>query len=163
MRALRFIGAACCVLAMSAGGTLSASAAPDPEGSGAVVALGRALPLPAANGRVVAVTVLGVRLRPGKHRMYDVHLRYRLKHGKTYRLDPLREAQLVDSSAQLVFPAAGKWRQPALGKMVLRYGHPRTGWVTYALPTAAGAVRVQVTLDGGTATRTGQWRVTPRL
>ena len=163
MKSLRLICATCCVLALSAGATLSATAAPDPEGSGAVVKLGRAVPLRTSNGRIVKVTVLGVRLRPGKHRMVDVHLRYRLEHGRSYVLDPLREAQLVDSTSQLVFPAAGKWRRPSLGKIVLRYGHSRTGWVTYALPTAAGAVRVQVTLDGGTAPRTGQWRIPARL
>ena len=74
----------------------------------------------------------------------------------------MREAQLVDSTSQLVFPAAGKWRRPSLGKLVLRYGHSRTGWVTYALPTAAGRWRVQVTLDSGTAPRTGQWRIPAR-
>jgi hypothetical protein len=140
--------------------TPSASAARDPEGPAAIVPMGRALSLKTANGRIVSVAVLGVRLRPGHKRLIDVHLRYTLRRGSRYRMDPAREAQIVDGSDQLLAPAAESWRKPSLRPGLLRQGHPQDGWVTFRLSTAARVVRVQVTLD--TSPRTGQWRVTPR-
>jgi hypothetical protein len=140
--------------------TPSASAARDPEGPAAIVPMGRALKLTTANGRIVSVAVLGVRLRPGHKRLIDVHLRYTLRRGSRYRMDPAREAQIVDGSDQLLAPAAANWRKPSLRPGLLRQGHPQDGWVTFRLSTAARVVRVQVTLD--TSPRTGQWRVTPR-
>jgi hypothetical protein len=138
----------------------SAPAARDPEGPAAIVPMGRALKLKTANGRIVSVAVLGVRLRHGSKRLIDVHLRYTLRRGSKYRMDPAREAQIVDASDQLLAPALKGWRAPSLKPGLLRRGHPQDGWVTFRLSTAARVVRVQVTLD--TSPRTGQWRVKPR-
>jgi hypothetical protein len=134
----------------------------DPEGSQAIAKLGRALPLRTANGRVVEVTALAVRLRRGSERLIDVRLRYDLPGGAPYRMDPAREAQLVDGSGQLLTAARGaSGRRPALTPAMLRRGHPRAGWVTFVRPTAARVVRVQLTLDAGTGPLTGQWHVSP--
>ena len=132
--------------------------ATDPEGVNAITALGRVLALPTSNGRVVNVTVLGVRLRAGAPRLIDVHLRYELRRGATYRTDPAREAQLVDGSGQLLTLTRASDRHPALEPAVLQPGRPVAGWVTFIRPTAARVVRVQVTLDGGNGPHTGQWR-----
>jgi hypothetical protein len=136
--------------------------AADPEGAGAITALGRVLPLPTSDGRVVNVTVLGVRLRTGAPRLIDVRLRYELRRGATYRMDPVREAQLVDGSHQLLTVTSASTRSPALKPALLRRGTPVAGWVTFVRPTAARVVRVQVTLDAGNGPHTGQWRVTPQ-
>src|SRR4051812_41829752 len=64
-----------------------ATAHVDPEGAEAIVRLGRALPLPTADGRVVDVTALDVRLRQGSERLIDVRLRYELRAGRPYRMD----------------------------------------------------------------------------
>jgi hypothetical protein len=132
----------------------------DPEGPASIVPTGRVLKLKTSNGRIVSVAVLGVRIRHGSKRLIDVHLRYTLKRGSKYRMDPAREAQIVDASDQLLAPAPESWRKPALKPGLLMRGHPLDGWVTFRLSTAARVVRVQVTLD--TSPRTGQWRVTPR-
>jgi hypothetical protein len=132
----------------------------DPEGPTAIVPTGRALKLRTANGRIVSVAVLGVRLRPGAKRLVDVHLRYTLRRGSKYRMNPANETQIVDGSDQLLAPDYKAWRSPSLKPGLLRQGHPQDGWVTFRLSTAARVVRVQVTLD--TSPRTGQWRVTPR-
>jgi hypothetical protein len=132
----------------------------DPEGPQAIVALGRTLPLPTANGRVVDVTALAVRLRRGSGRLIDVRLRYELRSGAAYRMEPAREAQVVDGSGQLLtatLDAGG--RRPALKPALLQPGRPLAGWVTFVRPTAARVVRVQLTLDAGSGPRTGQWRV----
>jgi hypothetical protein len=132
----------------------------DPEGSQAIVTLGRALSLRTADGRVVQVAALAVRPRRGSARMIDVRLRYELRGGATYRMDPAREAQLVDGSGQLLTATGGaSGPRPALTPAVLRPGHPRAGWVTFVRPTAARVVRVQLTLDAGTGPLTGQWHV----
>ena len=138
------------LLAGAGGAGAVPAPATDPEGAQAITALGRALPLRTSNGRVVEVTVLGVRLRAGDHRLIDVRLRYELRRGATYRMDPAREAQLVDGSGQLLTPTRASDRRPALSRPLLR-GTPAAGWVTFVRPTAARVVRVQVTLDGGTA------------
>ena len=140
----------------------SAAAATDPEGPGAVVELGRAVPLRTRDGRIVVVTVTAVRMRQGKHRLVDVRLRYALRRGGSYPTDAAREVQLIDASGQLIVPAAAGARRPVFRPAVLRSGQLRSGWVTFALPTAAGAARVQVTLEAGTGPRTGQWRVSAR-
>ena len=132
----------------------------DPEGSQAIAPLGRALPLRTANGRVVEVTALAVRLRRGSERLVDVRLRYELRGNAAYRMNPAREAQLVDGSGQLLTAAGGaSGLRPALTPALLQAGHPRAGWVTFVRPTAAQVVRVQLTLDAGTGPLTGQWRV----
>ncbi len=132
----------------------------DPEGSQAIAKLGRALSLRTANGRVVEVAALDVRLRRGSERLVDVRLRYELRGGTTYRMDPAREAQLVDGSGQLLTAtSSASGRRPALTPALLRRGHPRAGWVTFVRPTAARVVRVQLTLDAGTGPHTGQWHV----
>jgi hypothetical protein len=134
----------------------------DPEGSQAIVPLGRALSLRTANGRVVEVAALDVHLRRGSDRFVDVRLRYELRRGATYRIDPAREAQLVDGSGQLLTATGGAGgRRPALKPALLRRGHPRVGWVTFVRPTAARVVRVQLTLDAGSGPLTGQWHVGP--
>jgi hypothetical protein len=141
---------------------LAAPAAPrvDPEGSQSIVRLGRALALRTADGRVVEVAAVAVRLRRGSERLIDVRLRYELRSGTTYRMDPAREAQLVDGSGQLLTATGGtSGRRPTLAPALLRPGHPRSGWVTFVRPTAARVVRVQLTLDAGAGPRTGQWRV----
>jgi hypothetical protein len=139
-----------------------ASAAPDPEGSAGIVRLGHARPLRTTNGRIVAVTVLGVHFRHRNYRFVDVHLRYALRRGALYRLDPVREAQLLDGSGNHVVALAGGTAKPLLKHSTLRRGHPRTGWVTFTLPTASGATRVLVTLDSGMGPTTGQWRIPAR-
>jgi hypothetical protein len=136
--------------------------ATDPEGANAITALGRVLPLPTSNGRVVNVTVLGVRLRAGAPRLIDVHLRYELRRGATYRMEPAREAQLVDGSGQLLTLTRPSVRRPALEPALLRHGRAVAGWVTFIRPTAARVVRVQVTLDAGNGPHTGQWRAGPQ-
>ena len=141
---------------------VGAMPAPDPEGSGAIAPLGRALPLRTTNGRVVDVAVLGVRLRGGSHGLIDVRLRYELRRGASYRMDPAREAQVVDGSDQLLTALTASDRRPALKPALLRPGRALAGWVTFMRPTAARVVRVQVTLDAGTGPHTGQWRVSPR-
>ena len=134
----------------------------DPEGPQAIVPLGRTLPLRTANGRVVEVAALDVHLHRGSDRLVDVRLRYELRGGAAYRMDPPREAQLVDGSGQLLTTTDGAGgRRPALTRALLRPGHPRVGWVTFVRPTAARVVRVQLTLDAGTGPLTGQWRVSP--
>ena len=82
----------------------------DPEGSQAIAKLGRALPLRTADGRVVEVAALDVRPRRGSERLIDVRLRYELRGGATYRMDPAREAQLVDGSGQLLTDHAHRER-----------------------------------------------------
>jgi hypothetical protein len=140
----------------------SASAAPDPEGSGAVAKLGRARPLPTSNGRVVVVTVVGVRFRGGNHRRIDVRVRYALRRGGGYRFDPVRDMQLVDGSGNFV--AARTASRRAVHKPpLLHHGRPLAEWVHFTLPTASGATRVLVTLEAGTAPLTGQWRIPARL
>jgi hypothetical protein len=134
----------------------------DPEGVHAVTALGRVLPLPTSDGRVVDVTVLGVRLHAGARGLIDVRLRYELRRGATYRTDPAHEAQLVDGSGQLLTVTRASDRRPALKPVLLQRGRPVAGWVTFVRPTAATVARVQVTLDGGNGPHTGQWRVTPQ-
>jgi hypothetical protein len=143
---------------------LGAAPAPalDPEGADAIAALGRVLPLRTSDGRVVRVTVLEVRLRAGSHRLVDVRLRYELRRGATYRMDPAREAQLVDGSDQLLTANRASDRHPALKPALLRPDKPLAGWVTFIRPTAARVVRVQVTLDAGAGPHTGQWRVGPQ-
>jgi hypothetical protein len=132
----------------------------DPEGAQAIVRLGRALRLPAANGRIVEVAALELRRRHGSGRLIDVRLRYALRAGAPYRMDPAHEAQLVDGSGQLLAATGGvSDRRPTLAAALLQAGHPRAGWVTFVRPTAARVVRVQLTLDAGTGPRTGQWRV----
>jgi hypothetical protein len=131
----------------------------DAEGQGAIAPLGRTLPLRTTSGRVVDVAVLGVRLRGGSHGLIDVQLRYELRSGATYRVDPAREAQVVDGSDQLLSAVGTSDRHPALKAALLRPGRPLAGWVTFTRPTAARVVRVQVTLDAGTGPHTGQWRV----
>jgi hypothetical protein len=158
MRLLRAICLICAGLAAPHSWATAATAAPDPEGSGAVVTVGRALPLHTTDGRVVTVTVLGARMRRGGHRVIDVHLRYRLTRGATYRVDPAREAFLVDGTDQLVEAATTTWRAPALRSQILHRGQAGAGWVTFTLPTAAGAVRIQVTLESAMGPQTGQWR-----
>lgn len=139
-----------------------ASTAPDPEGSGAVVKLGSARPLHTSNGRVVVVTVVGVRFRGGNHRRIDVRVRYALRRGGRYRFDPVRDMQLVDGSGNFV--AAGMASRRAVRKPpLLHRGRPLAAWVRFTLPTASGATRVLVTLDAGTAPLTGQWRIPARL
>jgi hypothetical protein len=134
----------------------------DPEGSQAIVTLGRALSLRTADGRVVEVAALDVRPRRGSERLIDVRLRYELRGGATYRMDPTREAQLVDGSGQLLTATrTASSRRPALAPALLQRGHPRAGWVTFVRPTAAQVVRVQLTLDAGTGPLTGQWHVSP--
>ena len=134
----------------------------DPEGSQAIAPLGRALPLRTANGRVVEVTALAVRLRRGSERLVDVRLRYELRGDAAYRMNPAREAQLVDGSGQLLTATGGaSGLRPALTPALLQPGHPRAGWVTFVRPTAARVVRVQLTLDAGTGPLTGQWHVSP--
>lgn len=103
--------------------------------------------------------MLAVRLRHGSHRLVDVRLRYELRRGAGYAMDPAHEAQLVDGSGQLLNPAPTSDRLPALRRDLLQTGHPIAGWVTFVRPTAARAARVQVTLDAGAGPRTGQWRV----
>ena len=92
-----------------------------------------------------------------------MRLRYELRRGATYRMDPAREAQLVDGSGQLLTMTTREHRRPAL-KPAVRCcaGRPVAGWVTFVRPTAARVVRVQVTLDGGNGPHTGQWRVGPQ-
>ena len=132
----------------------------DPEGAQAIAALGRALPLPATSGRIVEVAALEVRRRHGSDRLIDVRLRYDLRRGGPYRMEPAREVQLVDGSGQLLTASGGASdRRPTLADALLQPGHPRAGWVTFVRPTAARVVRVQLTLDAGTGPRTGQWRV----
>jgi len=134
----------------------------DPEGSQAIAPLGRALPLRTANGRVVEVTALAVRLRRGSERLVDVRLRYELRGDAAYRMNPAREAQIVDGSGQLLTATDGaSGLRPALTPALLQPGHPRAGWVTFVRPTAARVVRVQLTLDAGTGPLTGQWHVSP--
>jgi hypothetical protein len=109
---------------------------------------------------VVEVAALDVRLSRASDRLIDVRLRYELRRGGTYRIDPAREAQLVDGSGQLLIETrAASGRRPKLTPGLLQPGHPRAGWVTFVRPTAARVVRVQLTLDAGTGPRTGQWRV----
>ena len=108
------------------------------------------------------VAALDVRPRRGSERLIDVRLRYELRGGATYRMDPAREAQLVDGSGQLLTATrTASGRRPALTPALLRRGRPRAGWVTFVRPTAAQVVRVQLTLDAGTGPRTGQWHVSP--
>jgi hypothetical protein len=136
--------------------------ATDPEGASAVTALGRVLPLPTSDGRVVDVTVLGVRLRAGAPRLIDVRLRYELRRGTAYRMNPALDTQLVDGSHQLLTVTSARTPSPALKPALLRRLTPVTGWVTFVRPTAAKVVRVQVTLEGGNGPHTGQWRVSPQ-
>jgi hypothetical protein len=132
----------------------------DPEGSQAIAALGRALPLRTASGRVVRVAALEVRPRRGSKRLVDVRLRYELRGSVPYRMNPEREAQLVDGSGQLLTATGGaNGPRPALTPALLQPGHARAGWVTFLRPTAARVVRVQLTLDAGTGPLTGQWHV----
>jgi hypothetical protein len=164
------LAAAVVVAGGQAGGSSPAPAAlgavpapaTDPEGAKAITALGRVLPLPTSDGRVVDVTVLGVRLRAGAPGLIDVRLRYDLRRGATYRTDPAHEAQLVDGSGQLLTVTSASTRSPVLEQDLLRRGKPVAGWVTFVRPTAARVVRVQVTLDAGNGPHTGQWRVTPQ-
>jgi hypothetical protein len=139
-----------------------AAAAPDAEGSQAIVPPGRVLPVPTSDGRIVDIAVLGVRLRRGNHRLIDVRLRYALRRGASYRMDPSREAQLVDGSDQLLTAMRTSDLRPALEPALLRRGHPQAGWVTFRRPTAASVIRLQVTLDAGRGPHTGQWRVSPQ-
>src|SRR3954453_17280541 len=136
---------------------------PDPEGSRAIALRARVLEVPTTDGRLVDVAVLAVRLRRGDHRIVDVRLRYELQRGATYRMDPAREAALVDGSDQLLRAMQTSDLRPALTPGLLRRGHAQAGWVTFSRPTAARVVRLQVTLDAGTGPHTGQWRVTPRI
>ena len=84
----------------------------DAEGQGAIAPLGRTLPLRTTSGQVVDVAVLGVRLRGGSHGLIDVRLRYELRSGATYRVDPAREAQVVDGSDQLLSAVGASDRHP---------------------------------------------------
>jgi hypothetical protein len=163
------LAAAVAVAGGQAGGSpapaaLGAVPAPatDPEGVKAITALGRVLPLPTSDGRVVNVAVLGVRLRAGTPGLIDVRLRYDLRRGTTYRTDPAREAQLVDGSGQLLTMTRSSDQRPALKPVLLRRGPSVAGWMTFVRPTAARIVRVQVTLDAGNGPHTGQWRVGPQ-
>ena len=99
-----------------------AAAAPDPEGSQAIAPPGRVLPVPTSDGRIVDIAVLGVRLRRGNHRLIDVRLRYALRRGASYRMDPAREAQLVDGSDQLLTAMRASELRPALEPALLRRG-----------------------------------------
>jgi hypothetical protein len=140
-----------------------AAAAPDPESSQAIAPTARVLGVITSNGRIVDIAVLAVRLRRGDHRLVDVRLRYRLRRGATYRMDPAREAVLVDGSDQLLPALQRSDVRPALTTAVLRRGQAQAGWVTFRRPTAARVVRLQVTLDAGRGPHTGQWRVTPQV
>jgi len=163
------LAAAVAVAGGQAGGSSPAPAAlgavpapaVDPEGVHAITALGSVLPLPTLDGRIVDVAVLGVRLRAGAPRLVDVRLRYELRRGAAYRMDPARDAQLVDGSHQLLTVTTTS-RAPALKPAVLRRGKPVAGWVTFVRPTAARVVRVQVTLEAGNGPHTGQWRIAPQ-
>ena len=139
-----------------------AAAAPDPEGSQAIAPPGRVLRVPTADGRIVDIAVLGVRLRRGNRKLVDVRLRYALRRGASYRMDPAREAQLVDGSDQLLTAMRVSDLRPALEAALLRRGHPQAGWVTFRRPTASRVIRLQVTLDAGRGPHTGQWHVTPQ-
>lgn len=163
------LAAAVAVAGGQAGGSTPAPAAlgavpapaADPEGANAITALGRVVPLPTSDGRIVDVTVVGVRLRAGAPRLVDLRLRYELRRGTTYSMNPALDAQLVDNSHQLLTVTSARTPSPALKPALLRRGRPVAGWVTFVRPTAARVVRVQVTLEGGNGPHTGQWRVNP--